>query len=143
MLFRSGLLAGRGSGLTPAGDDVVTGIVLATSLLWSAGEPTWSPDHLRALARGYSSHDISKALVAAAANGQGCEFLHDLIDACSAGDEPACLEARERLARWGESSGLDAAYGVMVGLREAETVASDFRRLLRESMNAMVNHSTV
>lgn len=138
-----GLLAGRGSGLTPAGDDVFTGIILATSLLWSAGEPTWSSDRLRALVRDYNSHDISKALVAAAANGQGCEPLHDLLDACSVGDEPACTDARKRLARWGETSGLDMAYGVMVGLREAEAVASDCRGLLRESMNAMVSHSTV
>jgi hypothetical protein len=102
-------LAGRGSGLTPAGDDVVAG------LLFVARAAGGCEADLVALARRAPTHDISRAFLAWAARGQSLAALHDLVGSCAEGDVPSARRARARLARAGHTSGLDLAYGVLTG----------------------------
>ncbi|GAA1790976.1 DUF2877 domain-containing protein [Planosporangium flavigriseum] len=111
------VLAGRGSGLTPAGDDVVAGLLLvARAAAGSAHEA-----RLVALARQAPTHDISRAFLEWAARGRSLAALHDLVAACGDGDLGGAHQARARLARAGHTSGLDLAYGVLVGSANCAT----------------------
>jgi hypothetical protein len=102
-------LAGRGAGLTPAGDDVAAGLLLAAH---AAGVP--EPE-LRATAEAMGTHAISRAFLGWAARGRSIAAVHDLAAACAAGDVRAARRARARLAAVGHTSGLDLAYGLLVG----------------------------
>jgi hypothetical protein len=114
------LLAGRGIGLTPAGDDVLAGLLLAAR---AAGHPERD---LLALASGARTHEISRAFLGWAARGRSVAALHDLAAACAAGDAPAARRARTRLAAVGHTSGLDLAHGFLIGCRH-ERACTDER----------------
>jgi hypothetical protein len=107
------LLAGRGAGLTPAGDDVVAGLLLAAR---AARGPAAEPG-LVALAGAARTHEISRAFLGWAARGRSVAALHDLAAACAAGDVPRARRARTRLAAVGHTSGLDLAHGLLIGCR--------------------------
>jgi hypothetical protein len=108
-------LAGRGAGLTPAGDDVLAGLFLVARMrLGRPAEP-----RLVALAGRCRTHDISRAFLVEAARGRSVAALHDLIGAGADGDLAAARRARTRLARVGHTSGLDLAYGVLAGCAAA------------------------
>jgi hypothetical protein len=104
-------LAGRGAGLTPAGDDVLAGLFLVDR---GAAGPRREP-LLVALAREAATHEISRAYLESAGRGRSLAAVHDLIGACAVGDAAEARAARARLARIGHSSGLDLSYGVLVG----------------------------
>jgi hypothetical protein len=105
------VLAGRGTGLTPAGDDVLAGLILVARMrAGPAAEPA-----LVALARRARTHEISRAFLAEAARGRSVAALHDLLGAGADGDLAAAHRARERLAAIGHTSGLDLAHGVLAG----------------------------
>jgi hypothetical protein len=110
------LLAGLGPGLTPSGDDLIGGIMLALSAtghdglrdaLWAFLEP-----ELDAL-----TVPISAMHLSAAADGMGHVTLHVLRDCILAGDVPA--GAVSDLAGIGHTSGWDAAAGIVLGLTAA------------------------
>jgi hypothetical protein len=109
-------LLGLGPGLTPSGDDLLGGALLA----------------LHAIGRGDAAHDLygalrtkartatccaSQALLAAAAEGQGFEPLHTLINALLR--RRPIGRALLAVARVGHSSGWDALAGVVLVLRAA------------------------
>lgn len=121
-------LAGRGAGLTPAGDDCAAGILLTTALLHDDGYATYSPGELSALVADHESHEIAVAFLKAAAAGESIEPLHLLLRACVAGDRAAAIGQREILAGIGRTSGLDLAYGAWVGLALAGTIAEESAR---------------
>jgi hypothetical protein len=104
-------LAGRGAGLTPAGDDVLAGLLLVARMRAGPGVEA----RLVAVAETARTHDISRAFLAHAARGRSVAALHDLLDAAAADDAAGAQEARDRLARIGHTSGLDLAYGVLAG----------------------------
>lgn len=104
-------LIGLGPGLTPAGDDFVGGAMIALRVLGGdAGRA--QADRIAAwalpLARERTSR-ISRAHLECAAEGEGHEALHDLLNT---GDE----KHLERLAKIGHTSGLDAAAGALLAL---------------------------
>src|SRR6266540_2198234 len=106
-----GMAGARGAGLTPAGDDVLAGLLLI-------GRAAGGPDRearLVALARRAGTHQISRAFLESAARGRSLAAVHDLIGSCAAAEAAGARAARARLARVGHSSGLDLAYGVLVG----------------------------
>ena len=119
-------LAGRGTGLTPAGDDCAAGILLATAMLGAQGMTTWPPHELVDLASRHDSHEISVAFLTAAAQGQSIEPIHALIAACARSDLEGARAQVRRLERIGHSSGHDLAYGVLVGLGLADVIADDW-----------------
>jgi hypothetical protein len=108
-------LAGRGAGLTPAGDDVLAGLFVVARMLAGPSIET----RLVALARVCPTHEISRAFLAEAARGRSVAALHDLLAAGATGHENAARRARDRLARIGHTSGLDLAYGVFAGCAAA------------------------
>ncbi|MDR7588800.1 MAG: DUF2877 domain-containing protein [Armatimonadota bacterium] len=104
-------LAGLGPGLTPSGDDVLTGCLLALSL-W----PTRRPD-LRSLIAGQAisrTTRISAAYLAAAARGEAGGDWHHLRDALAESDPDAVRRAAARLLALGETSGADMLGGFLL-----------------------------
>jgi hypothetical protein len=104
-------LGGLGPGLTPAGDDALSGILFALRAL--AG-PTVE-QALRSVARSVRTGDIAAAVLAAAAAGSHIEPVHDLVTAAAAGDRRAAEAAAAALDAYGSSSGADIAYGLRLG----------------------------
>jgi hypothetical protein len=105
-------LGGLGPGLTPSGDDLLSGILFAFRAM---GGPTVEPS-LVAVARTVRSSDLAASLLEAAAGGFHIEPVHDLVMAGSAGDANAARKAAAELDRFGASSGADVAYGLRLAV---------------------------
>ena len=115
-------VVGRGAGLTPSGDDVAAGLLLAEALLGLGDEAT-----RLAIVADAPTHAISRAFLAWSARGQSIEPLHQLLSACVLQDQRAARSARTDLAAIGHTSGLDLAYGALIGLRHAADLAAAAR----------------
>jgi hypothetical protein len=106
-------LAGLGSGLTPAGDDFLMGVMLA---LWSGADPARTRPACQALlsAAGPRTHRISRAWLRAAADGEAAEPWHALAQAMLGSRAAAVRRAADRILRQGHTSGADALTGYIV-----------------------------
>jgi Protein of unknown function (DUF2877) len=125
-------LFGRGAGLTPSGDDVAAGLLMADALLGQSDEAT-----RLAIVADAPTHAISRAFLAWAARGQSIEPLHRLLAACARQDLRAARSARGDLAAIGHTSGLDLAYGALMGFKRAADVAAAARPALRMTSRAL------
>ncbi len=101
-------VGGRGPGLTPQGDDVLAGVLLAR---WGVCDDTERRE-LLAIALSVDTNRISRAFLAAAAGGQCIEPAHDLLVALLVGDEPAAGRAQAELTSYGATSGVALARGI-------------------------------
>lgn len=133
-------LAGRGLGLTPAGDDCAGGILLVTALLSEAGMSTWPSSALVELASGHASHEIAVAFLTEAARGEGLEPLHALLDSCARDDRRATARYMRVLDGIGHTSGRDMACGMLTGLELADVIAGDWR--VDRDLVSSASHST-
>ena len=113
-------LLGLGPGLTPSGDDFIGGAMVAltglemTSLrdaLWNALAPLTATH----------TNDISRAHLAATAEGFGSGTLHGLLEAVMVGDADAIAPCIAALAEVGHTSGWDAMAGAITVLRAAHS----------------------
>lgn len=105
-------LGGRGPGLTPAGDDVLSGVLLVARALW--GE-TAEPE-LAAVTAGVRTTDIAAAFLAWAARGQSIQPAHDVLTAVAARRAFRAAAAARMLSTFGESSGRALVTGLRIGL---------------------------
>jgi Protein of unknown function (DUF2877) len=112
------VLGGRGPGLTPAGDDVLAGILLT---MHGLGEPE---DRLRAAVDRVRSTDLAVAYLRWTARGQCIEPAHAVLAAMSAGDHDRLAEAEATLAAHGATSGADLLLGIELALRTAAAPAT-------------------
>jgi len=110
-------IAGRGPGLTPSGDDLLMGIVLALVTWPHLSRAARAPDLLVDAARPKTTR-ISGAYLDAARRGWAAEPWHALIHALD--DAAAMRTAVRRLARVGETSGADALTGFSWAWRRLE-----------------------
>ena len=106
-------LIGLGPGLTPSGDDLLGGVLIALRALgWPQVADTlgwWLLPRARA-----RTHAISYAHLASAAGGEGAAALHDtLATLCSPG-APGLRERADALTTLGHSSGWDAMAGMVL-----------------------------
>ena len=101
-------LGGLGPGLTPSGDDALSGILFAFRAM---GGPSVEPA-LLAVARSVRTSDLAATVLEAAATGCHIEPVHDLVMAATANDPAAAAKAALELDRFGSSSGADIAYGL-------------------------------
>ncbi|WP_158092034.1 MULTISPECIES: oxamate carbamoyltransferase subunit AllH family protein [Pseudonocardia] len=108
----AGLLGGRGPGLTPAGDDVLAGLLLAARALRGPAAEAW----LTAVATEVRTTVHAAAFLRWAARGQGLRSVHDWMAAVAAGTDPE--PARRRLARIGASSGRCLLAGLRLGIAQ-------------------------
>ncbi|MGH3461299.1 MAG: DUF2877 domain-containing protein [Kribbellaceae bacterium] len=103
------VLGGRGPGLTPAGDDVLAGLLLVAFSLGHGG--------LASAAAAARTNGIAASYLHWAARGHSIAPAHDLLDAVAGRDGGRIRSALARLRRVGASSGSDLAYGISLGLR--------------------------
>lgn len=104
-------LVGLGPGLTPSGDDLLGGTLIALRALgWPrVADTLGSWLLLRARAR---THAISYAHLACAAEGEGAAALHDTLAALCSPNAPRLGEYVDALGNIGHSSGWDSLAGV-------------------------------
>jgi|TARA_B110000459_G_scaffold203543_1_gene260441 hypothetical protein len=107
------LLGGRGTGLTPAGDDVIAGLLLSAS--WSDRGAADEPSRV-AVADSVRSSDLSRSFLHWAARGHSIGPVHALLCAAS-GDRPERFgRAIAQVASIGASSGRSLLVGLTLGL---------------------------
>jgi hypothetical protein len=103
-------LAGRGPGLTPAGDDTLAGILVVLAIV--------GHDHteLERAATAARTHAISRAFLLWAARGQSVAPVHHLLTALADGDGAGVERHRSSVAALGQTSGADVLLGLRMGL---------------------------
>jgi hypothetical protein len=117
---------GLGAGLTPSGDDLITGFLLTANRWGERLVPTFDlaalNQEILAPAR-KATNSLSASLIQCAAQGQADERLILALDGIIAGapDASACVTA---LAGWGSSSGFDALVGMAVFLTHGISLTS-------------------
>jgi hypothetical protein len=109
-------LLGLGPGLTPSGDDVLCGMLVA---LHAVGQAGMAAELYGALAEAAptATSPISAAFLRAAAEGLGCEALHATIAAVLEGRAEAVSDRAEALGRIGHTSGWDGMAGAVLVLQ--------------------------
>lgn len=108
-LFVPGLM-GLGPGLTPSGDDILGGILIALHGLGRGDQAGVLWDVIDREA--HRTNRISQAHLYAAAQGMGADVLHGWIQALQGeADRQTLYGLCERLGRVGHTSGWDAALG--------------------------------
>lgn len=108
---------GLGSGLTPAGDDFVAGVLAALGVLerLDGVDRAGLKGEIAAGARG--ANPLSNSFIALAAAGRFFERLKNLLDGL-AGDNPGEVRRRSgELLAYGASSGSDLAAGLLLTLK--------------------------
>ncbi len=129
-----GRLVGAGPGATPAGDDVVVGVLAALHLLADACTCVRSARRLlvtRLAPLLAATTRASRQELAAAADGRFCEHTHVVAAALrGSGDMRRAVSAART---WGATSGIDLAWGVrgaasaVLGSRHHPTLLPDRR----------------
>lgn len=111
-------LAGLGPGLTPSGDDVLAGFLLALRL-WPDAARLLGARIVATLILGTAAPRtgrISRAYLWAARQGHASDAWHDLVRALSGSAEDATAAAT-RILQIGETSGADMLAGFLFGWR--------------------------
>ena len=116
---------GAGPGATPAGDDVICGVLAGLDLLGHAGAHARLGAAVAPLLA--ATTRISRHLLAAAAAGRYTERLIGLAAALASASAPSVRGALDALARWGASSGLDQAAGFTAAIRAGALVGAGAR----------------
>ncbi len=106
------LLQGRGTGLTPSGDDVLAGILLVAAIDPGRREV------LSDLAMRARTTRLSRAFLRWAAAGQSIRPAHSLLDAAASGDRAGMRRAAATLAGVGATSGRALAAGIALAATE-------------------------
>ncbi|HEY3247241.1 MAG TPA: DUF2877 domain-containing protein [bacterium] len=107
-------LAGLGGGLTPSGDDVLVGALVALAAL-----PGGRSDSLRsAIREGAAGRTtrISEAYLQAAARGEGSEAWQDLLLALASATADDVIRTGRRVMAFGETSGADMLAGFLLAM---------------------------
>lgn len=107
-------LLGLGGGLTPSGDDLIGGILLA---LHAAGQRN-ALEKIAAAVRAAppeSTTVLSRDLLNAACRGIGHEILHGMMAAIENGFMPEIRRSMEKVSSIGHSSGWDSLAGILIG----------------------------
>ncbi len=105
-------LLGRGAGLTPDGDDVLAGALVAGHATGHPALPRWRNDTVRALATRRTT-SVSVGMLHSALDGWAAPQLADAVEALCAGDPAVADAAVGRLLAVGHSSGRHLLDGVL------------------------------
>jgi hypothetical protein len=106
------LIGGRGPGLTPAGDDVLAGILVVSAL---RADPV-DPEIRAAAAVAQPTTAVARAFLVWAARGLTIAPVHELLAAIGRGDIVAAGRVLDRLRAIGATSGTDLAAGLGLAL---------------------------
>ena len=121
-------LEGRGTGLTPSGDDVLAGILLVCAI-----NPACR-GALQRLARSARTTALSRAYLTWAASGQSIQPAHALLDAAAAGDRSGMDTAARSLAAVGATSGRALVAGLALAATELPRTEVTRRMVLRPAV---------
>lgn len=116
-------LIGAGPGTTPAGDDVVVGVLAGLRVVGADRAAETIALGVRDLLT--RTTRASRHYLSAACRGEFGEHVHDLVDALRC---PRRLpDALDRAAGWGASSGIDLAHGLVAAaaVDEARSVTTE------------------
>ena len=102
------IAAGVGSGLTPAGDDFLVGILIGLRTGMADPGPYVENIVMDATPR---TNKLSAAWIAAAGRGDVGQVWHDLASAMSEGDQGRIVDTARRVLGLGHTSGADAMSG--------------------------------
>lgn len=108
-------LAGLGPGLTPSGDDVLVGCLLALAALPDVDGMSVR-EAIASSARHRTTH-ISTAYLDVAARGEGSEAWHHLVAAMSTSDAARVVGTARQVLAVGETSGSDMLGGFVLASR--------------------------
>jgi hypothetical protein len=108
-------LIGLGPGLTPSGDDLLCGALIALHGLGRRGEGVLLYGALEGTLN-TATHAISRAHVRAAGEGAGSAALHDLLGDLLAGRQERLAERLRAIDGIGHSSGWDGLAGAVMVL---------------------------
>jgi len=115
-------LLGLGAGLTPAGDDLILGLLLAYNRWGPALRPVFDlaelDDRLNRAASQKTTL-LSANLIACASQGQADERLVNALDGMITGN-PAPDQCARSLSSWGNSSGCDALVGMALAILSSQ-----------------------
>jgi hypothetical protein len=109
---------GAGAGLTPSGDDLLLGLLLAYNRWEAVLRPAFdlaALDSLLSPAAARKTTLLSANLIACAALGQADERLVEALDGIMTG-RPAPEECARNLSGWGNTSGWDALVGMALAI---------------------------
>jgi hypothetical protein len=109
---------GYGRGLTPSGDDLLLGLLLALNRWGDILAPGLDIEAFNRLVLPSASQRttaLSASLIACAAQGQADERLVAALDGLLCGGTPA-ETLISAIAKWGNSSGLDALAGMLLAI---------------------------
>lgn len=112
-----------GSGLTPAGDDLIGGALIALRAVGNQRVANRLAKWALRLARSRTNR-ISFAHLSCAASGQGHEALHHALNAILSGRRHLRNEL-QALKRIGHSSGMDALSGALLALNVTDRLHSN------------------
>jgi len=117
-------LLGLGPGLTPSGDDLLGGAMIALRAVGRTDlcAAIWDAIAVPAMSL---TNDISRAHLAAAAGGAGCAALHETLNAVMTGRVERIADGVRRLAAVGHTSGFDALAGAVIVLRAVPASGRD------------------
>ena len=101
-------LAGRGEGLTPAGDDALAGYA---AWRWAQGDPVALPAHRCA--------PLGRDYLRCAERGELAQPAAQVLEAIRAGDPRLAARRARLLAGWGATSGAAMLWGIAAGAAEA------------------------
>lgn len=109
-------LIGLGPGLTPSGDDLLGGCMIA---LHSLGRKDMAEELGRMVLREARTRTgtISRAHLACAAQGEGSEALHDTILALGVENDHCLIRCLDKIGTIGATSGWDAVAGVFLVMK--------------------------
>jgi len=110
----AGNLAGLGPGLTPSGDDVLAGALLAVAVSGPASAPAFRTRIIASI-RGRTTR-ISEAYLDAAADGDAGETWHRLLDLLRNDEGGRLRDAVHQILAFGETSGGDMLAGFVLGM---------------------------
>ncbi len=105
---------GLGSGLTPAGDDFVAGVLAALGVLERLDDNDRSELKGEIAAAVRCENPLSNSFISLAASGRFFERLKNLLDALSAADPAEVRRRAGELLAFGASSGSDLASGLVL-----------------------------
>jgi len=107
---------GCGFGLTPSGDDLMVGILVAMRFLEQTGGRDLSEVRADVERTARTGSLLGDSFLAFAARGRVCESMRSLVTALALGSSGDVASAFDRISSVGATSGVDAASGLCLGV---------------------------
>jgi hypothetical protein len=112
-----GLIKGLGPGLTPAGDDFNSGILIALNLIEKICRSDLQPSIKLVFQEAVSSNLFTNAFLLCASRGFLFDKFRELINAVLYSDENCITNKTKSVLSIGETSGADQLVGFLIGMK--------------------------